>query len=75
MLDVGFHLDYCGDQVLTNVQKMICADAGEMLFRCNGNGEIYLLPTKAVKFIIPHVEEWHNIEDFVNGVDDADWSD
>lgn len=64
MLDVGFNLDYCGHQVIENVQEMICASADEMVFRSNEKHEVYVLPTNAVEFIIPHIEKHHTIEEF-----------
>lgn len=37
MLDVGFNLEYCGHQIIENVEKMICADANEMVFKSKMN--------------------------------------
>lgn len=75
MIDVGFNLEYCGHQVIENVEKMICADANEMVFKSDEKHEIYVLPTKAVKFIIPHVERCCTTVEEFNDITDADWSD
>lgn len=74
MLDVGYFLDYCGNQMLTNVRRMICANADEMLFKNYDDNEVYVLPMKAIKFIVPHIERCRTIEE-LNGAEDADWSD
>lgn len=74
MLDVGFNLEYCGHQVIENVEKIICADANEMIFKSDEKHETYILPKKAIEFIIPHVGKCHTVEK-LNNIADAPWED
>ena len=74
MVDVGYNLDYCGHQVIENVQKMVCANADEMVFKSDEKHEVYILPRRAIDFIVPHVEKCHTVEE-LNDIADADWSD
>jgi len=61
MLDVGYYLDYCGNQILTNVRRLIGACSDEMEFKSLDTNEVYILPKKAIKFIVPHVETRHTL--------------
>ena len=53
MVDVGYHLEFCGHRVIENV-KQIINENGKIVFNSADNEEQYVLDKESIDWIVPH---------------------
>ena len=56
MIDVGFHLDYCGHNLMENVEYVPCDIENKLSFKKAGSNIEYIIDKNQIDFVVPHSE-------------------
>ena len=56
-VDVGYYLEYCGEQHLEDVIHGFNAENNTICFTTSDRLNQYLIPKSAIKWVIPHIEK------------------